>query len=173
FMAASNHLDWKIGTFNTAVLIASSLTMALAVWATQTGRSRKTQVGFMAATVLLGLVFLGVKAFEYHDKYVDGLIPIAGWFNPVGVHLPAGVTVGQYQMFFWLYFAMTGLHALHMIIGVGIIAPIMWMAWRGRFSPEYHGPVENFGLYWHFVDIIWIFLFPLLYLLGAHFGQGH
>jgi cytochrome c oxidase subunit 3 len=176
FMAASNHLNWKIGTFNTAVLITSSLTMALAVWATQVGRSRKVQVGFMAATVLLGLVFLGVKAFEYYGKYEDGLIPIAGWFHPhpeILAHLPQGVTVGQYQMFFWIYFAMTGLHALHMIIGVGIIIPIMWMAWRGRFSPEYHGPVENFGLYWHFVDIIWIFLFPLLYLLGAHFGKGH
>ena len=175
WMAASNHLSWPLGTFNTAVLISSSLTMALAVWACQGGRSRKVQVGFMAATVLLGLVFLGVKAFEYNDKYVDGLIPIAGWFNPHGIHLPAGVTMGQYQMFFWLYFAMTGLHALHMIIGAGILLPIMWMAWRGRFSPEYHGPVENFGLYWHFVDIIWIFLFPLLYLLGAHFhvGSGH
>ena len=176
FMAASNHLDWKIGTFNTAVLIASSLTMALAVWATQVGRSPKVQVGFMAATVFLGLVFLGVKAYEYNDKYQHGLIPIAGWFDPVGrghIDIPAGVTVGQYQMFYWLYFAMTGLHAFHMIVGVAIIAPIMWMAWRGRFSPEYHGPVENFGLYWHFVDIIWIFLFPLLYLLGAHFGGGH
>ncbi|HEX6186036.1 MAG TPA: cytochrome c oxidase subunit 3 family protein, partial [Pyrinomonadaceae bacterium] len=177
FMAASNHLDWKIGTFNTAVLIASSLTMALAVWATQVGKSRKVQVAFMAATVLLGLVFLGVKAVEYNDKYVDGLIPIAGWFSPDAEtrHMltEQGITLGQYQMFFWLYFAMTGLHALHMIIGVAIIAPIMWMAWRGRFSPEYHGPVENFGLYWHFVDIIWIFLFPLLYLLGAHFKGGH
>ena len=173
FMAASNHLDWRIGTFNTGVLITSSLTMALAVWATQTGRSRKVQVLFMAATVLLGLVFLGVKAYEYNEKYVDGFIPVAGFFNPHGIHLPAGVTMGQYQMFFWLYFAMTGLHALHMIIGMGIIAPIMWWAWKGRYSPEYHAPVENFGLYWHFVDIIWIFLFPLLYLLGAHFGKGH
>ena len=165
FMAASNHLNWKIGTFNTAVLITSSLTMALAVWATQVGKSRKVQVGFMAATVLLGFVFLGVKAYEYYDKYEHGLIPVAGWFDPQahGVHIPAGVTTGQYQMFYWLYFAMTGLHALH------ITAPIMWMAWRGRFSPEYHGPVENFGLYWHFVDIIWIFLFPLLYLLGVHY----
>ena len=171
FMAASNHLDWRIGTFNTAVLITSSLTMALAVWATQTGRSRKVQVGFMAATVLLGFVFLGVKAVEYHDKYRDGLIPIAGWFNPLahGVHLPEGVTLGQYQMFFWLYFAMTGLHALHMIIGVAIFGPIMWMAWRGRFSPEWDTPVEMSGLYWHFVDIVWIFLFPLLYLVDrAH-----
>ena len=174
FMAASNHLDWTIGTFNTGVLITSSLTMALAVWATQVGRAPKVQVAFMAATVVLGLLFLSVKAYEYHDKYTHGLIPIAGWFDPVGkghIHIPAGVTVGQYQMFYWLYFAMTGLHALHMIIGMGIIAPIMYWAWKGRYSPEYHSPVENFGLYWHFVDIIWIFLFPLLYLLGAHFGK--
>jgi cytochrome c oxidase subunit 3 len=177
FMAASNHLNWKIGTFNTAVLITSSLTMALAVWATQVGRSRKVQVGFMAATVLLGLVFLGVKAYEYKEKYTDGLIPVVGWFNPspeLAHHwAEAGVRPQNAQMFFWLYFAMTGLHALHMIIGMGIIAPIMYWAWKGRYSPEYHAPVENFGLYWHFVDIIWIFLFPLLYLLGAHFGKGH
>ena len=175
FMAASNHLDWKIGTFNTAVLIASSLTMALAVWATQVGRARRTQVLFMGLTMLLGLVFLGVKVVEYTDKYRDGLIPLAGWFNP-HFALPAGVTVQNFQMFYWIYFAMTGLHALHMIIGVAILIPIMWAAWRGRYSPEYHAPVENFGLYWHFVDIIWIFLFPLLYLLGVHFhgaGGGH
>jgi cytochrome c oxidase subunit III len=175
FKAASNHLNWTIGTFNTAVLITSSLTMALAVWATQTGRKPKVQVAFMAATVLLGLTFLGVKAYEYREKFVDGLIPIAGWFNPSKdlVHhwTEAGVTVQNVQMFYWLYFAMTGLHALHMIIGIIIIAPIMWWAWHGRYSPEYHSPVENFGLYWHFVDIIWIFLFPLLYLLGAHFGK--
>src|ERR671920_885610 len=100
FMAASNHLNWRIGTFNTTVLITSSLTMALAVWATQTGRSRKVQVGLMAATVLLGLVFLGVKAVEYYDKYRDGLIPVAGWFHPgreILEHLPHGVTTGQYQ----------------------------------------------------------------------------
>src|SRR5215212_6500488 len=96
FQAASNHLDWKIGTFNTAVLITSSLTMALAVWATQVGKSRKTQVGFMATTLLLGFVFLGVKAVEYYDKYRDGLIPVAGWFQPsreLLSHLPHGVTV--------------------------------------------------------------------------------
>ncbi len=175
FMAASNHLDWGLGAFNTVVLITSSLTMALAVWATQVGRAAKTQVLFMVLTVVLGLVFLGVKAYEYNEKYHSGLIPIAGWFDPVGhgIPMPEGVTVGQYQMFYWIYFAMTGLHATHMIVGVGIIIPIMIAAWRGRYSPEYHAPVENFGLYWHFVDIVWIFLFPLLYLLGAHFGGAH
>jgi cytochrome c oxidase subunit III len=178
WMAASNHLDWKLGTFNTVVLIGSSLTMAMAVWATQAGRDRKVQVAFMGATGLLGLVFLGVKVVEYSTKYTDGLIPIAGWFNP-DPHLlaewaRAGVSVQNVQMFYWIYFAMTGLHALHMIIGIGILLPIMWAAWRRRYSPEYHAPVELFGLYWHFVDIVWIFLFPLLYLLGAHFqGGGH
>ena len=171
FAAASNHLNWKLGAFNTVVLIASSLTMALAVWAAQVGRARRTQVLFMALTALLGLTFLGVKVIEYGDKYRDGLIPIAGWFNP-HFALPEGVSVQQYQMFYWIYFAMTGLHALHMVIGVAILLPIMWFAWRGRYSPEYHAPVENFGLYWHFVDIVWIFLFPLLYLLGANFGHG-
>jgi cytochrome c oxidase subunit 3 len=174
FAAASNHLDWKLGTFNTAVLIGSSLTMALAVWATQIGRSRKVQVAFMAATLVLGSVFLGVKAVEYTTKYHDGLIPFAGMFNPnpETAHFPPEVSIKNIQMFYWIYFAMTGLHALHMIIGIGILLPIMWAAWRGRYSPEYHAPVELFGLYWHFVDIIWIFLFPLLYLLGAHYVSG-
>jgi cytochrome c oxidase subunit III len=175
FAAASHHLDIPLGTINTAVLIGSSLTMALAVWATQVGKSRRTQVGFMAATALLGLTFLGVKAYEYWTKYEDGLIPFFGMFDPArgGISMPVGVTQQQYQLFYWIYFAMTGLHALHMVIGIGILLPIMWWAWRGRYSPEYHAPVENFGLYWHFVDIIWIFLFPLLYLLGAHFGGAH
>jgi cytochrome c oxidase subunit 3 len=84
--------------------------------------------------------------------------------------MPAGMAQEKVQMFYWIYFAMTGLHALHMIIGIAILLPIMYAAWRGRYSPEYHAPVELFGLYWHFVDIVWIFLFPLLYLLGAHYG---
>ena len=172
FAAASNHLNWKIGAFNTAVLISSSLTMALAVWATQIGRTRRTQVLFLGLTGVLGLVFLVVKAFEYYDKYVHHLIPVRGFFKWEG-HLASGVTPENIQMFYWLYFAMTGLHALHMIIGIGILLPIMWAAWRGRYSPEYHAPVELFGLYWHFVDIVWIFLFPLLYLLGAHYGGTH
>jgi cytochrome c oxidase subunit 3 len=169
FAAASNHLDWRLGAFNTVVLICSSLTMALAVWATQIGRTRRTQLIFMGLTAFLGLVFLGVKAYEYNDKYTHNLIPVQGWFHWEG-HLAPGVTERNIQMFYWIYFAMTGLHALHMIIGIAILIPIMYAAWRGRYSPEYHAPVELFGLYWHFVDIVWIFLFPLLYLLGAHYG---
>jgi cytochrome c oxidase subunit 3 len=172
FAAASNHLNWKLGALNTVVLICSSLTMALAVWATQVGRDRRTQLFFMGLTVMLGLTFLTVKAIEYYDKYRDNLIPLRNWFHWPG-HLGAHVTEQNIQMFYWIYFAMTGLHALHMIIGIAILIPIMFAAWRGRYSPEYHAPVELFGLYWHFVDIVWIFLFPLLYLLGAHYGGGH
>ncbi|HVF49179.1 MAG TPA: cytochrome c oxidase subunit 3 family protein [Pyrinomonadaceae bacterium] len=172
FAAASNHLNWKLGALNTVVLICSSLTMALAVWATQVGRNRRTQVFFMALTALLGTTFLGVKAIEYYDKYTHNLIPLSGWFH-WGGHLAPNVEERNIQMFYWIYFAMTGLHALHMIIGIAILLPIMYAAWRERYSPEYHAPVELFGLYWHFVDIVWIFLFPLLYLLGAHYGGGH
>jgi len=172
FAAASNHLNWKLGALNTAVLICSSLTMALAVWAAQVGRTRRTQVFFMALTGLLGATFLGVKAVEYYDKYRDHLIPVRGWFH-WEQPLAANVSEQNIQMFYWIYFAMTGLHALHMIIGIAILLPIMYRAWKGAYSPEYHAPVELFGLYWHFVDIVWIFLFPLLYLLGAHYAGGH
>lgn len=170
FAVASNGLDWKLGGLNTVVLICSSLTMALAVWATQIGRSRLVQVFFLLLTAALGLTFLIIKSFEYYDKYVLHHIPIKGFFH-WGEPLH-GATEQNVQMFYFLYFAMTGLHALHMIIGLTIILFIIFFALRGRYSPEYHAPVEIFGLYWHFVDIVWIFLFPLLYLLGAHLGSG-
>ena len=174
FAVGSNHLQWKLGAFNTIVLIFSSLTMALAVYYAQTG-VRKLQIVFLVLTMILGATFLGVKAVEYHEKYVDNLIPVQGMFhwNQEETPLPHGVTEQQVQMFYWIYFAMTGLHALHMIIGLGIMSFLVYFAWRGRYSPEYHAPVEISGLYWHFVDIVWIFLFPLLYLLGRHLGGGH
>ena len=173
FAAASNHLDLKLGTINTIVLIVSSLTMALAVYSAQVG-SRRNQIMFLIVTMILGATFLGIKAVEYHEKYKDSLIPgrliPSRPFNPdvERLHLPVGESVRHVEMFYWIYFAMTGLHALHMIIGLGIMSVILYLAWRGRFSPEYHAPVEISGLYWHFVDIVWIFLFPLLYLLGRH-----
>ncbi|MDQ3819008.1 MAG: cytochrome c oxidase subunit 3 family protein [Acidobacteriota bacterium] len=173
FAAASNHLDIRLGTVNTIVLIFSSLTMALAVYFAQTGK-RRAQVICLTATLLLGLTFLGIKGVEYRQKYEDNLIPgnlIPGHpFNPnlEELHLPPTASIRNVEMFYWIYFAMTGLHALHMIIGVGIIAWLIWKARKGTFTPEYHSPVEISGLYWHFVDIIWIFLFPLLYLLGRH-----
>jgi cytochrome c oxidase subunit 3 len=168
FAAGSHHLDWKLGAFNTAVLIGSSLTMALAVHAAAVGR-RAQIVVFLLLTIALGGVFLGVKVVEYADKYHHHLVPGAGFSAASlqgrdGTPLPPDVA-RHAQIFYSMYFAMTGLHALHMVIGIPILGVISLLAWRGRFSPEYHTPVEYVGLYWHFVDIVWIFLFPLLYLI--------
>jgi cytochrome c oxidase subunit 3 len=177
FAIASNHLDIKLGAINTAVLIFSSFTMAMAVYSTQVGR-RRSQIISLVLTIILGLAFLGIKAVEYYEKYEDHLIPgslIPGNpFNPDShaMHLTPDVSMQHVQMFYWIYFAMTGMHALHMIIGVGLLLVLLYFSVKGRYSPEYHNPVEVIGLYWHFVDIVWIFLFPLLYLLGRHTG-GH
>jgi cytochrome c oxidase subunit 3 len=160
FAAASNRLDIVLGTVNTAVLIASSLTMALAVFAAHSARPR-TQAGFLIATLILGSVFLGIKAIEYAHKFHEHLFPGPGFQF-------AGADPRNAEIFFSLYFAMTGMHALHMIIGAALLAVIAVQAWRGSFSKDYYTPVEIVGLYWHFVDIVWIFLFPLLYLVGRH-----
>jgi len=181
FAAASNHLDITLGAINTAVLIVSSFTMALAVYGTQVGRTRMQNI-CLFLTLVLGLTFLGIKAVEYRSKYEDRLIPgrlipgrefgpqvaEANDTDPHKLHLRDGASVRQVEMFYWIYFAMTGMHALHMVIGAGLLTVILILSLRGRFSPEYHSPVEISGLYWHFVDIVWIFLFPLLYLLGRH-----
>jgi cytochrome c oxidase subunit 3 len=160
FAEGSHHLDIVLGGVNTAVLICSSLTMALAVHSAQLGE-RQSLTRFLLLTMLLGLVFLGIKGLEYAHKFVEHLVPGSG-FLAEGSHAP------QVQLFFGFYFSMTGMHALHMVIGIGILAVLTWQAWRGYFSPAYLTPVELTGLYWHFVDIIWIFLFPLLYLIGRH-----
>ena len=159
FAEASHHLNIVLGGTNTAVLIGSSLTMAMAVYAAQRG-DRNRQVLFLLLTMMLGLVFLGVKSVEYSHKFAEGLVPGANFrFEGDAVHA---------QLFFSLYFVMTGLHALHMIVGIGIMAVLTVLAWRGRYTRRYHMPVEVSGLYWHFVDIVWIFLFPLLYLIDRH-----
>jgi cytochrome c oxidase subunit 3 len=159
FMAASSHLDIKLGAFNTVVLIGSSLTMALAVHEAQLG-NRKATIILLISTMVLGAVFLGVKVIEYTDKFHHHLIP--------GPNFQFAAPFSQNaQLYFSLYFAMTGLHAVHMIIGIVLMTVITVMAGRGKFSPEYYTPVEMMGLYWHFVDIVWIFLFPLLYLIGG------
>jgi cytochrome c oxidase subunit 3 len=160
FIAASHELDVTLGTINTAVLITSSLTMALAVHAAQVGR-RKTLMLFLVATMILGGVFLGIKSVEYYHKFVEHLVPGPA-FQFEKEHLRHA------QLFFSLYFLMTGLHALHMIIGFGIMAFMLWWAWNGTITKDYYSPIEISGLYWHFVDIVWIFLFPLLYLIGRH-----
>jgi len=153
----SNELDIRLGGLNTAVLIASSLTMAMAVRSSQTGARRPT-VNWLLITMALGLTFLVVKFFEYKHKFELNHIP-----GPNFVF--EGPHKDQVQIFISLYFTMTGLHALHMVIGFGLLSVIAWMAHKGRFSPEWYTPVELSGLYWHFVDIVWIFLFPFLYLV--------
>ncbi len=150
-----------LGVAMTVVLLASSLTMALAVRAAQLGRSNAI-VGFLLITIALGLVFLSLKAYEYYGHWVHHLIP---GFNFSGYQAPDQHQVALFVVF---YFFLTLLHAAHMIIGVGVLSVIAFLAHRGRFSAIDHGPVEIVGLYWHFVDIVWLFLFPLLYLVGAH-----
>jgi len=158
FIAGSQHLDVLLGTLNTAILISSSLTMALSVHAAQVGH-RQLLTRFLLLTMLLGLVFLGIKGYEYWHKYHESLVP--------GIRFSYdGPYQSQVQLFLVFYFLMTGLHALHMVIGLGLLAILAVLAWRGVFSPAYSTPVEIIGLYWHFVDIVWIFLYPLLYLLG-------
>ncbi len=160
FGDASRTLDITLGSVNTVVLITSSLSMAFAVRAAATGRRRQLLI-LLVVTMMLGLVFLGIKGVEYHQKFVEHHIP------GFGFHFE-GTAPERANLFFSLYFAMTGLHALHMIIGLGVLTVIFVMAARGRFSVAWHTPVEISGLYWHFVDIIWIFLFPLLYLVDRH-----
>ena len=158
--AASHELDILLGGINTAVLITSSLTMALAVHAAQTGH-RRTLMWLLVATMVLGAAFLGIKSVEYYHKFEEHHIPGPG-FVFEKEHF------ANVQLFFSLYFLMTGLHALHMIIGLGIMTWMLVWSWRGIVTAEYYSPIEISGLYWHFVDIVWIFLFPLLYLLGRH-----
>jgi cytochrome c oxidase subunit 3 len=160
FAAASHALLIVAGTINTAVLITSSLTMALAVHAAQSG-DRRRLVRFLVATMILGTMFLGIKAFEYYTGFAEGHLPGAGFRFEAKYFQHA-------QIFFSLYYLMTGLHALHMIIGLAVMAVMLWLSWRGTITAEYYAPIEISGLYWHFVDIVWIFLFPLLYLIGRH-----
>jgi cytochrome c oxidase subunit 3 len=169
FAAASGTLDLRLGAINTAVLIASSVTVVLAVYAAQTG-NRRQLVMWLLVTVLLGLTFLGIKAVEYNEKFEHHHVPGPSFsFDaPVPGHPDMKADPKHAELFFSLYFAMTGMHALHMIIGVGLFTSLAYLAWRGRYTKEYHTPIENAGLYWHFVDIIWIYLFPLLYLISRH-----
>ena len=158
FVAASRELDLVLGGVNTAVLIGSSLTVALGVRAAQVGKQKQI-----------------VKYFEYSSKFsmheahhaaaMIRLFPGAGIFEVTGELAPIA---NEMRLFMIIYFAMTGMHALHMIIGIGILAVITWMAVKRQFTPQWYAPVEIFGLYWHFVDIVWIFLFPLLYLVNRH-----
>jgi cytochrome c oxidase subunit 3 len=186
FAAASNHLNIWLGGTNTVVLLTSSFTMAIAVyWAHH--RDARKLVLFLTATIVLGLAFMGIKAYEYWDKYQHHLVPIRGLtFDAEQLfdHEPSHHSTtsadaapiddsptetpfdtGKAEIFYSLYFAMTGVHFLHMVIGIALLFLFLRPAARGQFTRGNFVPVELMGLYWHFVDIVWIFLFPLLYLI--------
>lgn len=171
FAAASNLENLWIGAANTCVLLVSSFTVVLAVHAAQNGDT-KGIIRNIWLTILFGTVFLGVKAFEYSHLIHEGLVPGAG-FDPHGLIQPPELRRPA-SIFFALYFTMTGIHALHMIVGIGIMLWVIYLAKRGRFTTNYYNPVEISGLYWHFVDIVWIFLYPLLYLIDPLLSSsGH
>jgi cytochrome c oxidase subunit 3 len=174
FIAASHQLSIPLGAVNTAILISSGFFMALGVWAAEV-RKKNLLVIFLVLTTIFGFAFLGIKTVEYREKFKLHHIPganfdVSEFVNPAahGLHeTPLAPDMAQKtQIFFFLYFAMTGMHALHMIIGLVLLFWLTWRAHRGEFSSGYVAPIENFGLYWHFVDIVWIFLFPLLYLIN-------
>lgn len=160
FALGSRQLDLTLGTINTAVLLFSSLTMALAVHYAQRSNRRKL-VGFLFTTMVLGSIFLAIKGIEYYHKFEEHHVPGPSFHLEIG----SPDDVAHAQIFFSFYFALTGLHALHMIIGIVLLGVIAIKAWRGRYSAHNFIPVESSGLYWHFVDIVWVFLFPLLYLI--------
>lgn len=160
FGAGSADMNIVLGSINTAVLITSSLTMALAVHASEVGNRVWLRI-LLVLTMLLGCAFLIIKGIEYYQHYLDHKMP-AVWFNF------SGPDAGPVQMFFVFYFFMTGIHALHMLVGIGVLLVILGRSFAGSFSAEYHTPVAVAGLYWSFVDIIWVFLFAIFYLQGLH-----
>lgn len=167
FQAGSRLLEAQLGAVMMGVLLLSSFTMAMAVRAAQTGR-RKALIVFLVLTIVLGIAFLGIKFTEYAHKWEEHLVPGLN-FQPSPEHLQ-GASAGSVEMLLCFYFFMTGLHALHMIVGLGLLAVMSVLSWKGKFSAAYYAPIEVSGLYWHFVDIIWIYLFPLLYLIGGRHG---
>ena len=159
FVEAHHHLDKVMGGVNTVVLICSSLTMALAVRSAQTN-NKKATVALLGVTFLCAAAFLVVKYFEYSAKFEHGYLPGKN-FTGHGFAHPKEASI-----FFAVYFMMTGVHGVHVVIGMGLILWIMLKAQKGEFSSRYYAPVEGVGLYWHLVDLVWIYLFPLLYLVG-------
>jgi len=177
YIAGSQHLNFWMGTANTFVLLFSSLTMAMAVHAAAE-QKKGWVVNWLAVTWLLGAAFLIVKGFEWTADYHEGLVPALHWYwyneHPIEpTLLQAGMGPKQVMMYFVIYFSMTGLHAIHMLVGLVLVGYFIWLAQQGRFLRGNDQPVEILGLYWHLVDIIWIFLFPLLYLIGGWPGMHH
>src|SRR6202453_2762312 len=170
FAAGSQQLNIWMGGINTAVLIVSSVTVVLAVKAAEAGK-RKLLVGYLVVTVLLGMTFLVIKGFEYAEKFEKHHVPgptfnFTEKFDDNGKQIP--VNPKEAELFFSLYFVMTGMHALPMIIGCGLFSTLAVLAWKGHYTANYFTPIKNGGLYGPLVDIIWIYLFPLLYLISRH-----
>jgi cytochrome c oxidase subunit III len=184
FSLGAAHLNDVLGGINTAVLLTSSFTMAMAVWAAQM-QKRSLLVAFLCLTLLFGGGFLGIKAYEWYHEYTENLVPGPSFIpSPPETHNPEqkrvidelsvidkertviGGNAGRaMQMFFVFYFCITGLHALHMIVGLSVLIIQIALVSRSWFGIDDYTPIEIMGLYWHFVDIVWIFVFPLLYLL--------
>ncbi len=162
FKQGSHLLEAGFGLAMTALLVTSSFTMAMAVRSAQIGK-RKPLVAFLLVTMLFGGAFLGLKFTEYHVKWTEQLVPGLR-FSPGGERLQGARWQGV-EMFMCFYFFMTGLHALHMIVGIGLLGVLAILSCKGRYTEGHFTPIENAGLYWHFVDIVWLFLFPLLYLV--------
>jgi cytochrome c oxidase subunit 3 len=158
FHHCSRALNITLGTTNTLVLITSSLTVALALWAVRAGK-KNLAVGLLVVTILCAFGFLGIKYLEYAHKFEVGELP-GKWFHAEELmKFPAA------NMYFTIYFLTTGLHAFHVIVGMSVLIWVMKGVWKGKYGPDYYVPVELGGLYWHLVDLVWIFLFPLLYLI--------
>jgi cytochrome c oxidase subunit III len=191
FALGSKTLSLTLGTTNTIVLLSSSFTMAMGVWSAQTGRLKLLPI-FLTLTILLGFVFFGIKYVEYAQKFHHHLVPGRNFDITYCVNNPskcedisaqdlqverAEIEEAQAndpdlnahaQLYYSAYFGMTGLHALHMVIGAGLLFWLLHGSLRRMFTPEWNTPVDLVGLYWHFVDIVWIYLFPLLYLIDRH-----
>lgn len=163
WVEGSQHLSIPLGTINTTVLLTSSLTVVLAIEAVKRG-DRRELVRQLLFTIGLAVVFVGIKGYEYASKFAEGHVPGSA-FHLAHPHNP-DVPVDQVELFFVLYFIMTGLHAFHMVVGIVLFGVYTWLASKGRYDEHYHTPIENIGLYWHFVDVVWVFLFPLLYLIA-------
>ena len=158
FAEGASFLDWRLGAINTVVLLISSFTMALGIFYCQTNQSQKA-VKALALTIVFAIIFMVIKYFEYTHKFHLGLYP--GKFFAY-----EGAMTEQLPLYLSFYFCMTALHGSHVLVGIGLIVWVLLRARKGEFNSEYYTPVEGVGLFWHLVDLIWIFLFPLLYLIG-------
>lgn len=160
--ASQEYLRWYLGGINTGVLLCSSLTVALSVHEAHEGNNKKL-LWLLLLTMALGITFIAIKGTEYYIDYRENVVPGGHFFHPENV--PPAIDPSRIRLFMTFYFIMTGIHATHMLVGLGLFTYLAINAYRGRFSRRYYNPVEICGLYWHFVDLVWIFLFPMLYLI--------